>query len=297
MSDRYTPLRPSSSLFVDARGLRHHVRRWGPPEGVPLVMLHGWMDVSASFQFVVDALRRERPVLAPDWRGFGGTSRPQADSYWFPDYLGDLDAILQALVPDGAVDLVAHSMGGNVAMLYAGVRPARVRRLVNLEGFGMPATRPEQAPARLSRWLEELRAPVALRDYDSLAAVARRLASTNPRLPLDKARWLAEHWSVAGDDGRRTVLGDPAHKRINPYLYRVDETVAIWRCITAPVLWVVSADAPSDPRRAWTQSDEYRTRLSAIGSLRQARIEQAGHMLHHDQPGAVAALIEEFVDG
>ncbi len=73
---------------------------------------------------------------------FGQTSTPQADHYVFADYLADLDMLLDHYAPGQAVDLVGHSMGGNVAMMYAGVRPERIRRLVNLEGFGMPATPP-----------------------------------------------------------------------------------------------------------------------------------------------------------
>jgi pimeloyl-ACP methyl ester carboxylesterase len=297
MSDRYRPVRASRSRFVDARGLRHHVRCWGEDVGRPLVMLHGWMDASASFQFVVDALGAERRVLAPDWRGFGLTGRPLADSYWFPDYLADLDALLDSIWPGGAVDLVAHSMGGNVAMIYAGLRPARVRRLVNLEGYGLPGTTPVQAPGRMQRWLDELREPATARRYPSLEALAERLASTNPRLPIDKARWLADHTSAPVDDGRRVPLGDPVHRRVNPYLYRVDETIEIWRGIAAPVLLVESADALSDPQRAWIREPEYAVRLGVVRDLRRVRIEQAGHMLHHDQPDVVAALIEEFIDG
>jgi len=297
MTDRYRPVRPSRSRFVEARGLRHHVRCWGADVGRPLVMLHGWMDGSASFQFVVDALGPERRVLAPDWRGFGLTGRPVADCYWFPDYLADLDALLDAIWPEGAVDLVAHSMGGNVAMIYAGLRPARVRRLVNLEGYGLPGTTAVQAPGRMRRWLDEVREPVAPRRYPSLEALAERLASTNPRLPIDKARWLADHASAPTDDGRRVLLGDPAHRRVNPYLYRVDETVEIWRGIAAPVLLVESADTLSDPQRAWTRESEYAVRLGVVRDLRRVRIEQAGHMLHHDRPDVVAALIEEFIDG
>lgn len=97
-------------------------------------MVHGWMDVGASFQFVVDELAAaegfEREVVAPDWRGFGLTQWPQGDSYWFPDYAADLDAIVDLVAPDGGrVDLLGHSMGGNVVMSYAGVRSARVRRV------------------------------------------------------------------------------------------------------------------------------------------------------------------------
>jgi pimeloyl-ACP methyl ester carboxylesterase len=157
MNAAYAPRRHAVADFIALRGLRYHVNRWGDaslvrPGRPPLVLLHGWMDVGASFQFVVDALAEaegfERLVWAPDWRGFGRTETPPVDSYWFPDYLADLDALLDRLQPTGAVDLLGHSMGGNIAMTYAGVRAPRVRRLVNLEGFGMPETQPEQAPRR-----------------------------------------------------------------------------------------------------------------------------------------------------
>jgi pimeloyl-ACP methyl ester carboxylesterase len=295
MNEPYRPRRAARSTFVEARGLRHHVRSWGDPSAPPVVMVHGWMDVSASFQFVVDCLARDRHVLAPDWRGFGLTAGPaQADCYWFPDYLGDLDAVLEALLPDRAVDLVGHSMGGNVATIYAGVRPARIRRLVNLEGFGMRATEASQAPDRLREWLDELRTPARMRDYASHEAVAQRLTQTNPRLPADKALWLAGHWSARNDAGRYALLGDAAHKLVNPYLYRVDEIVATWRRIEAPVLLVAASDRGDWHR--FVETDEYRERLRAIPKLERATVEQAGHMLHHDQPERVASLIEEFFD-
>ncbi|RTL52111.1 MAG: alpha/beta fold hydrolase, partial [Rhodocyclaceae bacterium] len=136
----YPIKRLSRSEFVPVRHLRYHVRCWGQatPGQPPLVLLHGWMDVAASWQFVVDALVTERHIIAPDWRGFGFTEGGKVDHYWFPDYLADLECLLDHYAAATPVDLVGHSMGGNVAMLYAGVRPERIRRLVNLEGFGMP---------------------------------------------------------------------------------------------------------------------------------------------------------------
>ena len=64
-------MKASRSEFLDIRGLRYHVRTWGNASAPKLFLLHGWMDVSASFQFVVDELRRDWHVIAPDWRGFG----------------------------------------------------------------------------------------------------------------------------------------------------------------------------------------------------------------------------------
>src|SRR6478735_2111214 len=144
----YQIRRASRSEFVPIRNLRYHVRTWGEPAAgsTPLVLVHGWMDVAASWQFVVDALGGDHYVIAPDWRGYGLTETPVTDNYWYPDYLADLDFLLDHYAPGQPVDLVGHSMGGNIAMIYAGSRPGRIRKLVNLEGFGMAATRPEQAP-------------------------------------------------------------------------------------------------------------------------------------------------------
>ena len=293
------------------RGLDHHVLTWTSGQDAalpPLVLLHGWMDVAASYQFMVDALSNAfaagRTIIAPDWRGFGQTGwQPtgwQADSYWFADYLADLDFLLDHFAPGQAIDLVGHSMGGNVAMLYAGVRPARIRRLVNLEGFGLPASRPSQAAGRLTQWMDGLksvqRGEMALKSYDDVGGVAQRLMKTNPRLTLDKAHWLAGHWARPDASGQWRILGNPAHKIPSAQLYRVDEVQEIHRRISAPVLAV---EASGDSMAQWWKGkyslDEYHERLRQVPDAQVAVIQDAGHMLHHDQPEALARLIEGFL--
>jgi pimeloyl-ACP methyl ester carboxylesterase len=297
----YVPRLPGRSRWVDARGLRHHVTEWGlpaPTDDRPLlVLLHGWMDVGASFQFLVDALRTPRCIVAPDWRGFGLTQAPPTDSYHFVDYLGDLDALLRTLAGGRPIDLVGHSMGGNVAMSWAGVRPEHVRRLVNLEGFGLPRTDPAAAPRRLRQWLDELAKPARLRSYESLDDVAARLQANNPLLSPARAAWLAPHWAQRGDDGRWHVRGDPAHKRVNPVPYRVEEVLAAWKAITAPVLWV-EGDR-TDVQKWWGHRyprSEFEERLAVVADARRHVLSPCGHMLHHDQPEALAALIDDFLD-
>ena len=304
MNRMYQAKRPARSRFVNLRDWRYHLREWGEPVAgrPPLVLVHGWMDVGASWQFMVDALAQERWIIAPDWRGYGLTTGPgpRPDAYWFPDYLGDLDALLDTISPEQPVDLVGHSMGGNVAMMYAGVRPQRIRRLVNLEGFGLPATRPAQAPGRLAEWLDEIKAlrrgDMDLKTYDNAEGVARRLMKTNPRLGADKAAWLAQHWAAPDAQGRWAVLGDAAHKVVNPQLYRVDEALAIYARITAPVLSVIASD---DSLGQWWKGRftlaEHRERMQHVPQLTEAQIDNAGHMLQHDQPERLAALIESFL--
>ena len=298
----YPIQRTSRSEFVPIRQLQYHVRQWGTPspDAPPLVLVHGWMDVAASFQFVVDALSQDHWVIAPDWRGFGLTETPATDNFWFPDYLADLDFLLDHYVGDQPVHLVGHSMGGHIATLYAGVRPERVRRLINLEGFGMPASRSAQAPGRYAKWMDELkglqRGEMELKPYDSLEAVAQRLIKTNPRLGSDQAHWLAQHWARANAQGEWRILGHAGHKVVNAQLFRVDEVQAIYQRISAPMLCVV---ASSDSLGGWWKGkytlEEFKLRIAAVPQVTHAVIQDAGHMLHHDQPQALAELIESFL--
>ena len=298
----YQARRPFRSEFVPIRNLDYHVQVWGEPGPgkTPLVMVHGWMDVAASYQFVVDAFSEDHYIIAPDWRGYGKTKVPKTDNYWVPDYLADLDFLLEHYAPDQQVNLVGHSMGGNVVMLYGGVRPQRIRRLVNLEGFGMPATIPAQAPGRFATWMDELKklhaGEMELKAYDSADGVARRLMKTNPRLGADKAAWLARHWAAENADGSWSILGDAAHKVTSAQLYRVEEVMAIYQRLSMPVLAVEASDNSLD---MWWKGKftlaEYHERLQVVPQVEIARIEDAGHMMHHDQPEVLAALIERFI--
>ncbi len=290
-------MKSSRSEFLTVRGLRTHVRHWGR-EGAPKIfMVHGWMDVAASFQFVVDCLQGDWHVIAPDWRGFGLSERTQSDTYWFPDYVADLDVLLDHFSPDEPVNLLGHSMGGNVVSLYAGVRPERVRRLINLEGFGLPPTHPGQAPKRYAKWLQELREPPTLRTYPSRAAVAARLQKTNPRLSDERAAFLSQHWAAENAAGEWEILGDPAHKKPSPLLYQVEEVLACWKQISAPVLWVEAEDTnmwqwmgPKPEARI-----EIDRRLGHLAKVSAQMMADAGHMLHHDQPEALARMLEDFL--
>ena len=264
------------------------------------MLLHGWMDVAASYQFVVDALAQDHYIIAPDWRGYGLTAAPAQDNFWFADYLADLDFLLDHFSPDQAVNLVGHSMGGNVAMVYAGVRPERVRRLVNLEGFGLPASRPEQAPKRYAEWIDELKrlhqGELDLTAYASVEGVARRLMKTNPRLSPDKADWLARHWARENAQGQWEIMGHPAHKIISAHLYQVEETLALYRRLTMPVL---ALEAAADNLQTFWNGRyslaEYHERLRCIPQVKISTIPDAGHMLHHDQPSLLAGMIEGFI--
>jgi len=299
----YQVQRQAISHFIPLRHLQYHVREWGrpTPHQPTLFMVHGWMDVGASFQFVIDAMAEERHIVAPDWRGYGLTQPGEVDNFWFPDYLADLDALIDHYQTEGEIDLLGHSMGGNVVMQYAGIRPTRIRRLINLEGFGLAATKPEQAPTRYAQWMDDMKAlrvgEKALRSYPSAEAVAQRLMKTNPRLDTHKAAWLAQHWAKPKEQGEWDILGHPAHKVTNANLFRVEEILAMYERITAPVLNVEASDNSLD---TWWKGRftlaEYHQRIQSVKNLRTVVIEDAGHMMHHDQPAVLAQHIEAFLN-
>jgi pimeloyl-ACP methyl ester carboxylesterase len=289
----YRPLRPLQHDTLSARGLKFHLYRWPGQDPEPLILLHGWGDTGETFQFLVDAMSIDRTCIAIDMRGFGRTQRPD-DGYWFPDYLADLDALLDQLAPDAPVDLIAHSMGGNIAMLYAGARPKRVRRLVNLEGFGLMRTTPDQAPARYAQWLDEVKHGSEFSVYDNLEQLIKVLARRNPRTSMDRLEFIARSWSQARSDGKLELRADPKHKRVNPVLYQRDQAEACWRAIEAPLLFVLG-DQSDLVRRMGDVLDEARLgQLFRRGTF--ATVKDAGHMLHHEQPERLAALIETFLE-
>jgi len=292
----YRVLREPRHETLRVRGLDMHVTRWGPPpsESVsPIVLLHGWLDCGETFQFMVDALQRDWPLAALDWRGFGRSEWPQ-QGYWFHDYLGDLDAVLDLLSPAAPARLVGHSMGGNIACSYAGIRPARVRCVVNLEGFGLARTSPAQAPARMRKWLDQLKSPVEGKTYASLDELAGIIRFRYPRFSPAQAAFVAAAWGKLDPGGRVRLAGDPRHHWVNPVLYKREDTEACWRELRAPLLMLVGevsdfmgklgADGTTEAFRAIFPHIEF------------ARVAGAGHMLHIEKPDLVAPLVESFLD-
>lgn len=210
--------------------------------------------------------------------------------------MADLDVLVDHFTAQAPARLVGASMGGNVACLYAGIRPARVGSLVTLEGFGLAPSEPDEAPTRLARWLDQLRErhePKAYADFQSLAA---RLCHNDRRLTSRQAGFLSRHLGRQRADGAVELAADPSHRLVNPILYRLEEVKACWRRVTAPVLWVVARESDLLQRFAGHE-DDYRSRLACFRDLREIVIDNAGHNLHHHRPQRIAGVIEDFLAG
>jgi pimeloyl-ACP methyl ester carboxylesterase len=289
----YQPRKLSRSRFEVLRGLRHHIRMWGPETGKPLILLHGGQDASPTFQFMVDCFERDWRIVAPDWRGHGQSDRaPQG--YWWPDYLADLDAILEALFPGAPLPLLGHSLGGNMACLYAGLRPERVSRLMSLDAFGLPDRNPADAPAQLKRWLAGWREPPPVhKAYASVEDMAARLRQANPRLDEAKSLFLAAGLSDRREDGALVWAFDPRHRAPFATLHRRAEWTACLAQVRAPAFFVASGRTV--PAALADEPGGLEARAAVIPGARFERIAGTSHNLHHDEPELVATLVERFL--
>lgn len=280
------------SDFVRIRGLRYHIKVTGA-EGLPaLWLLPGWLDTAATWAPVAEALAAHWQVHCPDWRGVGHSEWPQ-DGYWFYDYVADLDALLAHYAPEKPVLLVGHSMGAQVASLFAGLRPERVSKLALLDGLFLPDMGPELAPKRFKKWLEELRDEASeLRTYSSFEALAQRVKKQHPQLSDEKALFVAKGWGYTDGHGKVRLLADPKHYRSGPGLYRASESMAIWQQITAPVLFL---DAGLSLFGKAINAEEKARRRACFAQREEKVIEKAGHMLHFDAPQDTAQVLADFL--
>jgi pimeloyl-ACP methyl ester carboxylesterase len=288
----YEPGRAPWQEDVQVRGVRHRLTWWGERTSDPIVLLHGFLDCGATWQFLVDRLPASWTLVAPDWRGFGD-SEWVPGGYWFPDYFADLDALLDTLVPQSRARVIGHSMGANVAKMYGGIRPQRMQWLANLEGLGLARTRPEDAPKRYAHWLDEVKDPFKEGRYESLEQLASILRMRNPRLTADRADFVARAWSRSEPDSSEVRLRfDPRHRLVNPILYRREEAEACWARLEIPMLLVMGELSDHRARHTSYVTDEQLHGL--FRKVRLVTVPGTGHMMHHEDPEAVARHIVEF---
>ena len=289
-------LDPPNHFTLD--GLAHAVRESGPRAGEPMVLLHGFADTGASFASLAAAIDAEAPgryrFIAPDWRGHGDTGHA-GRCYWFPEYLADLEALLDALPGLAApITLVGHSMGGQVASLYAGTRPTRVSNLVTLDSLNVPDSDTREVPSRYRRWLDAHATPPSAKVYDDIETAASRIAARYPELDESTTRRLAEQWTAAIDpQGRRRIRVDPWHRVPLPYAFRAAEAKSLWREVSARVLCIDGGDSPA---KYFCGEAEMAERRACFTDLRHIVVDGCGHMLHLQKPQAIARHICTFLD-
>ncbi len=280
---------PTSHSYFSQR-LRLHYLDWGNPGAPHMLLLHGIHDHCHSWDWVARRLRRRFHVLAPDLRGHGDSQWTRGSSYAWLEYVQDIAQLVRQaeLAP---VTLVAHSMGGTIAALFAGIFPEAVAKLVIVEGVGLYPRAAEVAPhERLKDWISSNYALAGRtpRRYASLDAADHRMQETNSHLSPEQARHLTVHGADQNEDGTFTWKFDNYTRTRYPYDVPREDILHLWERIACPVLIVNSKEGYG---HRIGQHDTLRHFLD----VRLVEIGDAGHWTHHDQLEEFLETVEAFL--
>jgi pimeloyl-ACP methyl ester carboxylesterase len=279
------------SRYYHCQGLRLHFADWGNPQAPPLLLVHGGLDHSRSWDHLARALRRNFHVVVPDLRGHGESEWATGSSYSLADHVYDLTGLVKAASFEN-VSIVGHSMGGMVSLTYAGAFPEEVSRLVVLDGVtNYPARRVKPADVRIAEWISDLDklAQRKIHRYASVADGAERILHRNRHLTREQAMHLAIHGLKQNPDGTYGRKFDPYLRARAPYRLSLEDHIGLWSRIACPTLLVSGSESfLPDPATAGVMKHFENAEL--------ARIEGAGHWLQHDKPDQVLDLLKKFFE-
>ena len=272
---------PISRSYISQR-LRLNYVDWGNEKAPPLILLHGGRDHCRNWDWVAQRLRDDWHIIAPDLRGHGDSQWADAGGYGIDGFIYDLSQLIhqQNLAP---VTIIAHSMGGNIALRYTGVFPETVRRLVAIEGLGpSPAMEAEMAKKtiaeRMQGWVGASRklAGRMPRRYASLEDAYARMREENGHLSAEQALHLTQHGVRQNEDGTYSWKFDNYIRAWPPYDMTRDDIRSLWARITCPTLLVYGSES-------WASNPETDGRVANFSNAKVATIQGAGHWVHHDK--------------
>ena len=287
------PIGPTSHSFISQR-LRLRYVDWGNAVAPPLILVHGGQDHCRNWDWVATDLRSDFHVIAPDLRGHGDSAFSPSGDYSMTAFVYDLAQLIHqlALAP---VRIIAHSLGGAIALRYAGIYPETVSKLVAIEGLGpSPAMQAQRAAMpiekRMAAWIERERNLAARqpRRYRSIEDAFHRMQEENKHLTAEQARYLTVHGVSQNEDGTYSWKFDNYARSGSPVDLTPDELRRLWSNIACPTLLVNGAES-------WASNPQKDGRAEAFRNAQVKVFEGAGHWVQHDRLDAFVAEMRAFL--
>jgi pimeloyl-ACP methyl ester carboxylesterase len=275
-------LEPVSHYYYSHR-LKLQLWDWGQNGKPPLLLVHGGLDHARNWDWVARSLREHFHVYAMDLRGHGNSAWAPGAAYSIPEHVLDIATLVDLLsgVHGGSpIHLIGHSLGGILTLIYAGIYPDRVRKVIAIEGLGLPASHRvhNPPPERLRAWIDGVR-KLEQRDphhYPNLEAAVTRMKEANPHLSDEVARHLTLHGTNWNADGSLSWKFDNYVRSVPPFGHGIAELSAIFSQILCPVLLFWGLES-------WMPDPDTDQRASAIRNHRVVKVPGAGHWVHHDR--------------
>ncbi len=285
---------PTSQSYISQRTKLHYAD-WGNPEAPPLILLHGGRDHCRNWDWTAERLRRDWHVICPDLRGHGDSEWNNNGTYPIMGYVYDLAQLIHQLSL-GPATIVAHSLGGNIALRYAGLYPENVRRLVAIEGLG-PSPKMQEERRKTpyhehwTRWTDKKREASARQPkrYATFEDALGRMHEANSYLSESQVRHLTLHAVMRNEDGSFSWKFDPHLHAWPPDDVSTRGQQEIWGRITCPTLMIYGTDS-------WASNPEKDGRIEHFGdNVRVSEYARAGHWVHHDRFDDFVAEVEAFI--
>ena len=287
---------PTSHLYFSQR-LRLHYVDWGNESAPALLLIHGGRDHCRNWDWVAERLAGRYHIIAPDLRGHGDSEWATGASYNEINYVYDIAQLVhqKKMAP---VTIIAHSLGGSIALLYAGLFPETVAKIVAIEGLGPSPQMHERwretaIESRVRSWIEMRRESAGRvpRKYPTIEDAVARMKEENKHLNDEQARHLTVHGAVQNEDGTFSWKFDSLVRYgSGPAGLGVEDQRRIWSCITAPVLLVRGMES-------WASDPVADGRIAHFKNAQLANIEGAGHWSHHDRLEVFMEHVNGFLAG
>lgn len=294
MTDSASSLIGPASQFYISQRLRLHYVDWGNEGAEPLLLIHGGRDHCRNWDWTAEAMRDRYHIIAPDLRGHGDSQWMVGSSYDINDYVCDIAQLIhqRGLAP---LTIIAHSMGGAIALRYTGLYPETVKKLVVIEGLGpspkMIAERNQISDdQRIRNWIDEVRKLSSRlpRRYDSIEEAYKRMQGENPHLSPERARHLTVHGVNQNEDGTYSWKFDNYVRAFPPMGFDEEATVKLWSRITCPTLLIRGTES-------WASDPVKDGRAQHFRNAKVVNVEGAGHWVQHDKLEEFLALVNDFL--